>query len=110
MRISVRSKIVVSCDLFLLLMLATAHAGAASPSLLQAKKEAEAKGYIFFTTHDEIAAMAKKEGKLRVSSGLQSQIFKPLINTFKQKYPFIPDVYVEEIRGRDAQQRFILEI
>ncbi|MBI2985942.1 MAG: ABC transporter substrate-binding protein [Deltaproteobacteria bacterium] len=110
MRITVLNRIVGSFTLPLLFMLTPTHAGAASPSLLQAKKEAEAKGYIFFTTHDEIAAIAKKEGKLRVSSGLQSQIFKPLINTFKQKYPFIPDVYVEEIRGRDAQQRFILEM
>jgi hypothetical protein len=62
--------------------------------LLEAKKEAEGKGYIFFTTHDEIVAMAKKEGKLRVSSGLETPNFKPLIDGFKQKYPFITDIHI----------------
>ncbi|MBI2988441.1 MAG: hypothetical protein HYY45_16895 [Deltaproteobacteria bacterium] len=82
MRIMALNKIVGSFTLFLLLILATTHADAASPDLLKAKKEAEAKGYIFFTTHDEIVAMAKKEGKLRVMTGLESANFKPWINAF----------------------------
>ncbi|MBI2986469.1 MAG: extracellular solute-binding protein [Deltaproteobacteria bacterium] len=82
---------------------------AADPAVLQAKKEAEAKGYIFYTTHDEIVAMAKKEGKLRVMIGLEPANYKPWINAFKQRYPFI-DTYVEEITGTDALQRFILEM
>ncbi|MBI2987341.1 MAG: hypothetical protein HYY45_11295 [Deltaproteobacteria bacterium] len=51
-------------------MLAPAPAVAASPTLVQVKQEAEAKGYIFFATHDEIVAKAKKEGKLGVSVNL----------------------------------------
>ena len=85
-------------------------AAASDPAVFQAKKEAEAKGYSFFTTHDEIVAMAKKEGKLRVSSGMEPPTFKPLIDGFKQRYPFITDIHVEEVTGPDAYQRFILEM
>jgi ABC-type Fe3+ transport system substrate-binding protein len=91
-------------------MLAPTHAAtAASPVLLKDKKEAAAKGYIFLSTHDEIVAMAKKEGRLRVSSGFQSEVLKPLANAFKQKYSFITDIHVEEIRG-NAAQRILAEI
>src|SRR5262245_31864833 len=107
---AVLSKIAVSLALLLLVMFAPKHAIAASTDLLEAKKEAEAKGYIFFTTHDEIVDKAKREGKLKVSSGLNTPNFKPLINAFKQKYPFITDLQIEEIQGTDAYQRFILEI
>ncbi|MBI2989450.1 MAG: hypothetical protein HYY45_22045 [Deltaproteobacteria bacterium] len=110
MRISVLNKIVGSFTLFLLLMLVPTHAVAASATLLKAKQEAEARGYIFFATHDEIVAMAKKEGKLKVSSGQEPPTIKSLINAFKQKYPFITDVRVEEILGIEAYQRFILEM
>src|SRR5262249_54255647 len=80
------------------------------PDLLKGKKDAEANGYIFFTSHDEIVAMAKKEGRLKVSSGLENPNFKPWIAAFRQKYPFIRDVQIEEIQGTDAYQRFILEL
>ncbi len=103
-------KNVVSLTL-ILLMLASTHAVAAvSPTLLEAKKEAEAKGYTFFTTHDEIVAMAKKEGKLRVITGLETANHKPLVNGFKQKYPFITDIQFVEITGTDAFQKSLLEI
>jgi hypothetical protein len=51
---------------------------AASPNadLLKAKREAEAKGYIFETSHDEIVAKAKKEGKLRVMTTLEVDVVK----------------------------------
>ncbi|MBI2989448.1 MAG: ABC transporter substrate-binding protein [Deltaproteobacteria bacterium] len=109
MRITVLNRIVGSFTLFLLLMLAPTHAVAASATLLKAKKEAEAKGYIFYATHDEIVAMAKKEGKLRIMIGLERQNFQPLTNAFKQKYPFITDIHVEEVTS-DAYQRVLLEI
>jgi hypothetical protein len=85
-------------------------AAASGSAVLQAKKEAEAKGYIFFTTHDEIVALAKKEGKLRLRIGLRDPTFKPLLHGFKQKYPFITDIPIEELQGPPAFQRFILEI
>ncbi|MBI2986467.1 MAG: ABC transporter substrate-binding protein [Deltaproteobacteria bacterium] len=109
MEITVLKKIIVSFAFFLLLMLAATHALAASPTLLKAKQEAEAKEHIFFTTHDEIVAMAKKEGKLRVITGLEPPNYKPLMNGFRQKYPFITDIYVEQLRS-DAAQVFILEM
>ncbi|MBI2987211.1 MAG: extracellular solute-binding protein [Deltaproteobacteria bacterium] len=85
-------------------------AAVSDPAILQAKKEAEVKGHVFFTTHDEIVAMAKKEGKLRVMTGLEKPNFKPLMNAFKQKYPFLTDIHVEDIQGTEADQRFILEM
>ena len=111
MRISLLKEIVESFA-FLFLILSTAtHAGAASASLLQAKKAAENKGYVFFGSHAEIVAGAKKEGKLRIMLGLEPPTFQPLINGFKQKYPFITDVHIEETPGDPAgYQRVLLEI
>lgn len=102
----------VGLVLTLLFFLAAPLAFSASPTsaLLKAKQEADAKGYVFLTSHDEIVALAKKEGKLRVNSGTEPATFKPLIDGFKQKYPFIVDIRIEEIQGADAYQRFILEI
>ena len=84
MRTTVPNQIACAFTILLLLLTSlTRNATAAvAPSILQAKKEAQAKGYIFFTTHDEIVAMAKKERKLGVVTGLESANFKPLINGF----------------------------
>jgi ABC-type Fe3+ transport system substrate-binding protein len=102
---------IVGCLVFLFLItLYITQAAGANPAVLKAKKEADAKGYIFFTTHDEIVNGAKKEGKLKVSSGLETPNAKPLIAAFKQKYPFISDVEIGEVQGTDAYQRFILEM
>jgi len=110
MRVSVFNNYVGSFILTLLLLLTAARADAASPTLLKAKEEAETKGYSFFTTHDEIVALAKKEGKLRLRIGLRDPTFKPLVNGFKQKYPFITDIQIEELQGPNAFQKFVLEI
>ena len=86
-------------------------APAASPSaeLLKAKKAAEAKGYIFETSHDEIVAKAKKEGRLRVASTLDPDVNKAMTGAFKKKYPFI-DVRLQELGSVEENQRFLLEI
>src|SRR5262245_42297720 len=111
MRITLLDKIVYFFILFSVLSIwAPSYTNAATADLLQAKKEAEAKGYIFFATHDEIVAAAKKEGKLVVRTELDPRNFEPLINGFKQKYAFITDVRLEEITGKEAFQRLILEI
>ena len=95
----------------LLLSLAVAiNASAATPSLLKAKKDAEAKGFVFAASHDEIVALSRKEGKLGVVTGLEAANFKPLIGGFKQKYPFFSDIQIKEISGTEAFQRFILEM
>ena len=84
-------------------------AATANPALSKARQEAEAKGYIFVSHHDEIVAMAKKEGKIRVLTGLESDNIKPMADAFKKKYPFL-DFYIKEISGTESYQRFILEL
>jgi len=101
-------RLVFSC--FLVALTTSSLFAASPPSILQAKREADAKGYIFFSGHDEIVALAKKEGKLRGRIGLREPNFKPLVNAFKQKYPFITDVQIEELQGPNAFQKFVLEI
>jgi ABC-type Fe3+ transport system substrate-binding protein len=86
-----------------------ATAAALDPTLLKAKKEAEAKGYIFETSRDEIVAKAKKEARLRVLSTMEINTIKALRDAFKSKYPFI-DIRAEELGSVEENQRFLLEI
>ena len=72
------------------------HAASAVPAAIKAKQEAEAKGYTFEPSHDEIVSKAKKEGRLRVLSSLEGDMLKPVAETFKKKYPFI-ELRAEEI-------------
>ena len=81
---------------------------AQAPALLKAKKEAEAKGYIFITSRDDIVASAKREGKLRVFNGQDPATMKAMVNAFRKKYPFI-DVKIEQIGGEDPH-RVLLEL
>jgi len=91
--------------------LATIGAFAATPSasVLKAKQEAEARGYLFHTNHDEIIARAKKEGKLRVFSSQEPPAIKAMAAAFKQKYPFI-DVQANELIGMENYQRALTEM
>jgi len=84
-------------------------AASAGPDLHKAKKESEAKGFIFEANHDVIVAKAKNEGALRVLTSLNPDTFREMAKAFRQKYPFI-DIYVEEITGTEAAQRFMLEL
>jgi ABC-type Fe3+ transport system substrate-binding protein len=79
------------------------------PALLKAKKETEAKGYLFAASHDEIVNRAKQEGKLRVIVSLDAGILKRLSEGFTKKYPFI-QVQADEIRGIDAYTRQLQEL
>ena len=76
-----------------------AFAASANTSLLKAKQEAEAKGQIFFGSRDEIVNKAKKEGKLRVVSGLVDSL-PTTTAAFRKRYPFI-DLQVEILKGVD---------
>jgi iron(III) transport system substrate-binding protein len=87
----------------------SASAAAVGPSLLKAKQDAEAKGYLFETSHDEIVAKAKKEGKLRVLSTMEAAVIKATSEAFRKKYPFI-DVQVKELGSVEENQRFLLEL
>ena len=97
----------------LLIILATAtasvYAAEPSPALLKAKKEAEAKGFLFAASHDEIVSKAKQEGKLRVIVSLDAGILKKLSEGFTKKYPFI-QVQADEIRGIEAYTRQLQEL
>ncbi|HWP56456.1 MAG TPA: extracellular solute-binding protein [Candidatus Acidoferrales bacterium] len=88
----------------------TAWAAAApGSSLLKAKQEAEAKGFIFYTSFDEIVAQAKKEGKLRVLSGEDSSVIKATAEAFRKKYPFI-DARPEGVEGTEVYLRMLSEM
>jgi len=84
-------------------------AASSSSALQKAKQEAEAKGYTFFTSHDEIVARAKKEGRLRVIAEMEPPTIKATSQVFMQKYPFIK-LEVEELSGTGATQTNILQV
>jgi len=83
-------------------------AATADPASLKAKQDAEAKGYVFLTSHEEIVARAKKEGKLRVTSSLGDDARKAMWKAFREEYPFL-DVHVEDLGG-EAAERWLLEL
>jgi ABC-type Fe3+ transport system substrate-binding protein len=85
------------------------NAAAAGAALQKARQEAEAKGFLFEASHDEIVAKAKKEGKARILTSLEVELNRPVAEAFKKKYPFI-DLRVEEISGTDTYQRMLLEM
>jgi ABC-type Fe3+ transport system substrate-binding protein len=90
-------------------LLVSWDASAATPSLLKARQAAQANGFVFEVSHDEILAKAKKEGKLRVISSLDKETYKQLTDAFKQKYPFI-DFALTPVDGSEAAQRFLMEL
>jgi ABC-type Fe3+ transport system substrate-binding protein len=85
-------------------------AAAATPALLKAKQDAESKGYVFYTSRDEIISRAKKEAKVRAltGAGLEASL-PPTTEAFKKKYPFI-DLQAQYVGGTEASQRFLLEV
>jgi ABC-type Fe3+ transport system substrate-binding protein len=86
-----------------------ASAATINPPLAKTKAEAESRGYVFLTSHDSIVWEAKKEGKLRVVSGLSPESIKTMIGAFRKKYPFI-DVSALETTGSHEHQRILLEL
>ena len=102
------------CRLAILIFVVTWLVGrgfAGDAPLPKSKQEAETKGYLFETRHDEIVAKAKKEGKLKVFSALDAQrTLRELSDRFKMKYPFVSEVQWEEKGGSEGHQRFLLEI
>jgi len=102
-------KLLLATILLTLAMPVALNAAAAPAALQKARQEAQAKGFIFEASRDEIIAKAKKEGKLRVLTSLETEALKPVSEAFKKKYPFI-DLRAEEIAGTDTYQRMILEM
>ena len=87
----------------------TAGAAQTSAALSKAKQDAEAKGYIFETSHDAIVAKAKQEGKLVVLASQDQASINGALEVFRKKYPFI-DVKATEIGGTDTYLRMIKEM
>jgi iron(III) transport system substrate-binding protein len=81
----------------------------ASPGAEKARQEAEAKGLKFVASHDEIVEKAKQEGTLKGLTSADPKSIKALKEGFSAKYPFIK-FDLQEITGREAQQRFGLEM
>ncbi len=80
-----------------------------SAALLDAKKQAEAKGFIFETSHDAIVEMAKKERELRVLTSIDEKVIKAMTAAFNKKYPFIK-VTSADLGSIEGAQRFLLEL
>ena len=93
----------------ILLTGSSALAAAPTSALQKAKQDAEAKGYIFLSNHEEILSRAKKEGRIRVFSSQDPDAIKAMVAAFKRKYPFI-DARVEEIGGMENYQRILQEM
>ncbi len=85
-----------------------AFGATASAALQKAKQEADSKGYVLFTNHEEILSKAKNEPKLRVLATLEGSL-KITAGAFKKKYPFI-DLQVESSRTVDESQRLLLQV
>jgi ABC-type Fe3+ transport system substrate-binding protein len=80
-----------------------------SAALSNTKKEAEAKGYIFVDSHDEVVNRAKKEGRLNVVVSLSQDILSPVNVAFRKKYPFI-DSRAVGVRGNEVYLRLLEEL
>jgi iron(III) transport system substrate-binding protein len=91
------------------LWISMAQAASANPALLQARKEAESRGYLFESSREEILAKAKKEGALRALLGFDEAAIKALREGFRKKYPFINPQF-EEHGSPEKSQRFLLEL
>jgi ABC-type Fe3+ transport system substrate-binding protein len=88
---------------------ASALAAQPSAALSKAKKDAEAKGYTFAASRDEIVASAKKEGALRALLGFDTPAIRALRDGFKKKYSFI-NPHFEEHGNPAESRRFLLEL
>ena len=87
----------------------SALGASASPALVKAKQEADAKGYIFVPSHDEIVGRAKQEGKLRAVVSLTEEPLKHMLAAFSKKYPFI-ETRAESVPTGEVYLRLLQEL
>ena len=95
--------------MFGVIVLATLLIGLVACAPSEARQEAEARGFRFVASHEEIVEKAKQEGTLKVASSADPASIKVIKEQFSTKYPFLKFDIVE-ISGTDPQQRFILEM
>ena len=86
-----------------------AQAASAGAGLMQAQKEAEAKGFRLEGNREEIIAKAKKEAGLRGLLGFDKPTIVALRDGFRKKYPFI-NPHFEEHGNPAESQRYLLEL
>jgi ABC-type Fe3+ transport system substrate-binding protein len=91
------------------LVLSPLEAASAGPGSAKAKKDAQAKGFLFEGNYDEIVAGAKKEGALRALLGFDTPAVKALRDGFRKKYPFINPQF-EEHGNPEQSLRYLLEL
>ncbi|MGH7845561.1 MAG: ABC transporter substrate-binding protein [Candidatus Binatia bacterium] len=106
---SILSQVVAACYLLVCCLFVLPAFAAETGAVQKAKKDAEAKGFIFPSNRDEIVAKAKKEGKIKVGSTLDPETYKPMVESFKKKYPFI-DAHMEELSGAVYGEKFLMEV
>ena len=82
---------------------------AEAPLPAKAKPAAPAKGYVFFSNHNELVEKAKQERHLRILVNMDPATLKAATKAFNQRYPFI-NLNAQEITGTDMAQRNVLEI
>ncbi len=109
MRMSRFKALVLLLALGYLLLGSDGLAASPSPALQKARQEAEAKGYIFLTSHDEIVNMAKKEGKMNVVSSFQPETCRALQESFKAEYPFLSVSFIDTT-GSEINERILKEL
>jgi ABC-type Fe3+ transport system substrate-binding protein len=56
-----------------------------------------------------IVANAKKEGSVKILSGLDPAAYSPMMASFKKKYPYLK-IDMVEVTGPDGAHRFIMEL
>lgn len=93
----------------LLLTASSALAASTTQALQKSKQDAEAKGYTFLSSHDEIVKLAKQEARVDGIVSLDPDTFGPLTKAFKSRYPFL-DLRLREVTGTEATLRFLLEV
>jgi ABC-type Fe3+ transport system substrate-binding protein len=87
----------------------SALGASANPALVKAKQEADAKGYIFVPSHDDIVSRAKQEGKLRAVVSLTEEPLKHMLAAFNKKYPFI-ETRAESVPTGEVTLRLLQEL
>jgi iron(III) transport system substrate-binding protein len=98
------------CTFIGILLVNQTIAATASPALLEAKRQAEANGYVFYANRDEIVAKAKREGKLRVYVNSDAPVLKVATAAFTKRYPFIQLHAHPTSGGTDAAQALLLQV
>jgi iron(III) transport system substrate-binding protein len=95
--------------ILLLCLITTTASAQTSTALSNAKRDADARGYVFAGSHDEIVNNAKREGRLNVVASLSQEILTPMNEAFRKKYPFI-DSRVVGVRGNEVYVRLLEEL